>query len=85
MKLNADLGERAAVDSNALPWVPSPLPGVDRRMLERDGIEVARATSLVRYAPGSAFSRHSHALGEEFLVIEGTFSDETLTGVDGTS
>lgn len=54
----------------------SPLPGVQRRMLERDGDEVARATSIVRYAPGSRFAEHSHGLGEEFLVLEGVFSDE---------
>jgi len=46
-------------------------------MLERDGGEVARATSLVRYAPGSSFSPHSHGAGEEFLVLDGVFSDET--------
>ena len=45
-------------------------------MLERDGEEVARATSLVRYAPKSSFSRHQHDLGEEFLVLEGEFQDE---------
>jgi anti-sigma factor ChrR (cupin superfamily) len=45
-------------------------------MLERDGDEVARATSLVRYAPKSSFSRHQHDLGEEFLVLEGEFQDE---------
>jgi anti-sigma factor ChrR (cupin superfamily) len=45
-------------------------------MLDRDGDEVARATSIVRYAPGSCFSPHSHELGEEFLVLEGVFSDE---------
>ena len=50
MKLNADLGQRAVMYSEELPWVASPLPGVDRRMLERDGAEVARATSVVRRA-----------------------------------
>jgi anti-sigma factor ChrR (cupin superfamily) len=45
-------------------------------MLERDGDEVARVTSLVRYAPGSHFSAHTHSGGEEFLVLEGTFSDD---------
>lgn len=60
-----------------MPWIPSPLVGVDRRMLERDGEEVARATSIVQYGPNSFFSPHSHALGEEFLVLAGTFSDET--------
>src|SRR5262249_10819370 len=38
--------------------------------------EVARATSLVRYASASAFPAHQHGLGEEFLVLDGIFSDE---------
>ena len=45
-KLNHDLGAAAIVDSHALAWTPSPLPGVERRFLERDGGEVARATSI---------------------------------------
>ncbi|MCX2723517.1 cupin domain-containing protein [Roseibium salinum] len=77
MKIHADLSERAVVDSATLEWVSSPMAGVERRMLERDGDEVARATSLVRYAPGSAFAAHSHELGEEFLVLDGVFSDES--------
>ena len=77
MNINADLSQRAVVDSERLPWVDSPLPGVQRRMLERDGGEVARTTSIVRYAPGSAFAPHTHGGGEEFLVLEGTFSDES--------
>lgn len=39
-------------------------------------LEVARATSIVRYAPESRFAEHIHELGEEFLVLEGMFSDE---------
>ncbi len=77
MQMNADLSRPATVDSAALAWVASPMAGVERRMLERDGDEVARATSLVRYAPGSVFSPHTHGAGEEFLVLEGVFSDET--------
>lgn len=77
MRIHADLTERAVVDANGLPWTPSPLPGVERRMLERDGAEVARATSIVRYAQGSRFDPHTHDGGEEFLVLEGVFSDET--------
>lgn len=57
-------------------WIVSPESGVDRLMLDRIGDEVARATSIVRYAPGSSFSSHRHAKGEEFLVLEGVFSDE---------
>ena len=77
MQINADLSAPAVVDSGALTWIASPIAGVERRMLERDGEEVARATSLVRYAPGSAFAPHTHGGGEEILVIEGVFSDET--------
>lgn len=45
-------------------------------MLDRMGDEVARATSIVRYAPGSEFSPHTHDGGEEFIVLEGVFQDE---------
>ena len=76
MDLNADFGARAAVHSARLDWTPSPIPGVDRRMLDRIGDEVARATSIVRYAPHSHFSSHTHGGGEEFLVLEGIFQDE---------
>lgn len=77
MQIHADLTKRAVVDSDALPWIASPLPGVERRMLDRDGGEVARATSIVRYAPSSRFDEHTHGGGEEFLVLDGVFSDET--------
>lgn len=76
MKLHADLTRKVLVDSDRLPWVASPSGGVERRMLERDGDEVARATSLVRFAAGSAFPEHEHGGGEEFLVLDGVFSDE---------
>jgi len=45
-------------------------------MLDRVGAEVARATSIVRYAAGSRFDRHVHDGGEEILVLDGVFSDE---------
>jgi anti-sigma factor ChrR (cupin superfamily) len=76
VELNADFSQRAAVLSARLAWVPSPIAGVDRRMLDRIGDEVARATSIVRYAPSSRFSPHTHGGGEEFLVLDGVFKDE---------
>jgi hypothetical protein len=76
MEINADFSRRVAVHAARLPWVPSPMAGVERRMLDRIGDEVARATSIVRYAPGSCFSPHTHGGGEEFLVLEGVFQDE---------
>ncbi len=76
MELNADFSKRVVVHSDQLEWNASPMPGVDRRMLDRIGDEVARATSIVRYAPGSAFSAHTHTGGEEFIVLDGVFQDE---------
>lgn len=76
MDLNADFSKRAVVHGADEPWVASPMAGVDRRMLDRIGGEVARATTIVRYAPGSSFSPHVHTGGEEFLVLDGVFQDE---------
>jgi ChrR Cupin-like domain len=76
MELNADFSQRVAVHAAKLSWLPSPMAGVERRMLDRIGNEVARATSIVRYAPQSHFSPHVHGGGEEFLVLDGVFQDE---------
>lgn len=75
MRLNADFSRRVTVDTDQLPWVPSPQSGVERRMLDRIGDEKARATSLVRYAPGSVFPAHAHPGGEEILVLSGAFEE----------
>ena len=77
MQLHCDWSERVVVDATSMPWVDSPMAGVRRKMLERDGDEVARATSMVRYAAGSRFSSHVHELGEELFVIDGEFCDDT--------
>ncbi|MEM1411329.1 MAG: cupin domain-containing protein [Pseudomonadota bacterium] len=76
MHLNADFSQRAVVRPGDHEWVPSPMPGVTRLMLDRIGDEVARATSLVRYAPNSTFPAHEHGGGEEILVLKGAFADE---------
>lgn len=76
MRINDDLTQPALVHAAQVEWVPSPAKGVERRMLYRVGDEVARATSIVRYAPDSAFPAHAHTGGEEILVLEGTFQDE---------
>jgi anti-sigma factor ChrR (cupin superfamily) len=76
MRLRAEFGARVAVTPDQYEWVPSPAPGVDRMMLDRVGDEVARATSIVRYAPNSQFPAHVHGGGEEILVLDGEFGDE---------
>jgi anti-sigma factor ChrR (cupin superfamily) len=76
MDLNTDFSQRVLIHGDSVPWVPSPAANVDRRMLDRIGGEVARATSIVRYAPGSLFPPHTHGGGEEFIVLDGVFQDE---------
>ena len=76
MKLHTDLNLKVSINTADLPWAASPVEGVDRKMLERNGEEIARATSLVRYASNASFSPHQHELGEEFLVLDGVFQDE---------
>jgi ChrR Cupin-like domain len=76
MELNADFTKRAVVHGAAMSWQASPIPGVERKMLDHIGDEVARATTIVRYAANSQFSPHIHGGGEEFLVLAGVFQDE---------
>ncbi len=76
MNINSDFSQRAVINTLEVGWNVSPIPGVERKYLDRDGEEVARATSLVKYAPGSSFTEHTHGGGEEILVLEGVFSDE---------
>jgi anti-sigma factor ChrR (cupin superfamily) len=76
MHVNADFATRVVIRPEDRQWIASPAGGVERVMLDRIGDEVARATSLVRYAPGSAFREHVHGGGEEILVLEGVFADE---------
>ena len=44
MDLNAEFEQPVAVHAGELEWRASPMPGVSRRMLDRIGDEVARAT-----------------------------------------
>ena len=84
MIINADYSKKVSISHHDLPWIASPEPGVERRMLERLGGEIAKATSIVRYMPNSQFHSHTHDLGEEIFVLDGVFSDETGNYPAGT-
>lgn len=72
---NMDFMQRCVVNTNELDWQPSPVLGIDRRMVEHTGNELARASYVVRYARGSVITTHKHDLGEEIFVLKGSFSD----------
>ena len=82
--LNMDFNQRVVIDTRQQRWLASPRPGVWRKPLAREEAERGHATSIVRYDPGASFSAHDHPQGEEILVLEGTFSDETGNYPAGT-
>jgi len=83
--VNQDFTKRIVIHSKNEIWHKSPSDGVERLYLERnDGGESAIATSIVRFAPGSKFDEHVHDGGEEFIVLEGIFSDEFGSYPKGT-
>ena len=77
--VNADLGQRAVVDTAAMPWSPSPwIPGIDRKFLDRYGNgQFVPSTSVVRFASGVRDPYHAHPHGEEYFVLSGIFTDHT--------
>lgn len=75
--LNMDFTTKVVIRSQEMDWTPSPASGVLRKPLAREEAERGHATSIVRYEPGARFTRHEHPLGEEIVVLEGVFSDQS--------
>ncbi len=82
--INMDFTQSVVINTNDSEWVASPKPGVWRKPLAREDAERGHATSIVRYEPGASFHSHNHPGGEEILVLDGTFSDETGDFGQGT-
>jgi len=78
ISLNSDKSKAQLIRTSEIDWVgTSQAGGVYRKMIEREGTEkVARATTIVRFDPDQAFPRHTHAGGEEFLVLDGVWRDD---------
>lgn len=75
--LNQDFTKRVVINTQNEIWHTSPSSGVERLYLERDNMgEYAKASSIVKFHPGSKFDNHTHDNGEEIFVLEGTFSDQ---------
>jgi hypothetical protein len=76
--LNADMSIAAVVHSGTMDWQSSPSSTVSRKRFHLAGrAESGQVTSLVQYDPGANFPSHPHPGGEEILVLNGIFSDET--------
>lgn len=76
MKINSDISRRVAIQTSTLPWVASPLAGIQLRTLEDGAGEAARATAIVKCAPGSRIASCTDDLGDEIVVLDGVLTDE---------
>jgi len=72
-----DLTKKVFINTRQQAWVASPHKGVWRKLLARQDAERGHATSIVKFEAGASFNEHDHPLGEEILVLSGTFSDHT--------
>jgi anti-sigma factor ChrR (cupin superfamily) len=62
------------VDVAALPWKPTPFPGVEIKVLMEDP-DSGLQTTLVRMAPGAELPMHEHTDLEQTWVLEGRLVD----------
>jgi len=83
--INADMRRAAVAHVAAMTWQRSPGGGVLRKRFHLVGPpEAGEVTSLVRYEAGASFPAHDHPRGEEILVLDGVFSDQTGDHAAGT-
>lgn len=59
----------------ALPWKPTPTPGIDMKILLEDK-ESGLLTALFRWQPGTALDLHEHVEIEQTYVLEGSIVDD---------
>jgi anti-sigma factor ChrR (cupin superfamily) len=62
------------VESDELPWRPTPYAGVSWKKLRFDAASGASAV-LLRFEAGARYGRHRHPAGEQYLVLEGSLED----------
>lgn len=75
MEINSDISQRVVIQQAALPWIDSPSAGVQHRVLERGADDAARATMVIKFAPGSSL-HGACEFGEEIVVLDGVLTDE---------
>ncbi|MEH2249192.1 cupin domain-containing protein [Nostoc sp.] len=84
-KVNENLSVRVAVLSTALTWYNTEFTGISFLCFESDNeIQDHPVTMLSRFDPGGFFELHGHPGGEEILVLQGNFADETGIYPPGT-
>jgi len=82
--LNLAFNKQVVIDTEQMDWMDSPAAGVSRKPLARSEEPAGHVTSIVKYEKGASFTAHHHPMGEEILVLDGVFSDETGDYTAGT-
>jgi len=62
-------GLAALVETRAMPWKPSPFPGVSAKKLFQD--PAGNISWLVKLEPGAVYPRHRHSAMEHCFVLQG--------------
>lgn len=84
-KSHADYRSRTAVLPTALTWYRTNYTGIWFRCFESDcDVQDHPVTMLTRFDSGGFFPLHGHPGGEEILVLQGIFEDETGAHPPGT-
>jgi anti-sigma factor ChrR (cupin superfamily) len=84
-KIHHNCLTRAAVLSTSLTWHQTSFTGIGFGCFESDSeVQEHPVTLLTRFAPGGFFPLHGHPGGEEILVLQGNFADETGVHPPGT-
>lgn len=73
----AALGPLASrfIEVDALPWKPTPVAGVDMKILVQDK-ETGLLTALFRWEPGTELPLHEHVEIEQTWVLSGSIVDD---------
>jgi anti-sigma factor ChrR (cupin superfamily) len=84
-KINQDPLIRVSVLYKSLSWYGMHCPGILLGCFESDHeVQHYPVTMLTRFEPGGFIPLHGHPGGEEILVLEGSFIDETGVYSPGT-
>jgi hypothetical protein len=84
-QVHNDLLTRVSVQPQTLTWYPTTYPGISFGCFESDPtVQDHPVTMLTRFEQEGYFPLHGHPGGEEILVLEGYFQDETGIHTPGT-
>lgn len=84
-QIHSNLLTRASVLPTSLTWHPTNFPGIWFGCFESDDeVQEHPVTMLTRFDAGGFFPQHGHPGGEEILVLDGHFTDETGVHPPGT-